>query len=83
MYQERKDKVKTQQNVAVLGSTGSIGRQTLDTVASYPDLFKVSVLTAGSNLDLLSRQAARFRPGMVVVASPRSRDSFEDRKSVV
>ncbi len=77
MYQERKDKVKTQQNVAVLGSTGSIGRQTLDTVASYPDLFKVSVLTAGSNLDLLSRQAARFRPGMVVVASPRSRDSFE------
>lgn len=81
----------TQRRVAVLGSTGSIGRQTLDTVASYPELFVVSVLTAGSNMDMLSEQAAKFRPSRVVVANPQSRDAFEvfraemasDRKSVV
>ncbi|MDE6094080.1 MAG: 1-deoxy-D-xylulose-5-phosphate reductoisomerase, partial [Muribaculaceae bacterium] len=65
------------QRIAVLGSTGSIGRQTLDTVASYPELFEVSVLTAGSNVDLLASQAARFRPRLVVVANPRSRAEFE------
>lgn len=69
-----------QQRIAVLGSTGSIGRQTLDTVASYPERFRVSVLTAGSNLELLAAQAARFRPGRVVVASPRSRHAFESFK---
>lgn len=67
----------TQRRVAVLGSTGSIGRQTLDTVASYPELFVVSVLTAGSNMDMLSEQAAKFRPSRVVVANPQSRDAFE------
>ena len=70
-----------QQRIAVLGSTGSIGRQTLDTVASYADRFKVSVLTAGSNLDLLSQQAAKFRPHRVVVAAPRSREAFESFRS--
>ncbi len=70
-----------QQRIAVLGSTGSIGRQTLDTVASYADRFKVSVLTAGSNLDLLSQQAAKFRPHCVVVAAPRSREAFESFRS--
>lgn len=77
MYQERKDKDIMPQRIAVLGSTGSIGRQTLDTVASYPELFEVSVLTAGSNIDLLARQAAKFRPRLVVVANPRSRGEFE------
>ena len=43
MWQERKDMDGTQRRVAVLGSTGSFGRQTLDTVASYPELFVVSV----------------------------------------
>ena len=77
MCQERKDMDGTQRRVAVLGSTGSSGRQTLDTVASYPELFVVSVLTAGSNMDMLSEQAAKFRPSRVVVANPQSRDAFE------
>ena len=77
MCQERKDMDGTQRRVAVLGSTGSIGRQTLDTVASYPELFVVSVLTAGSNMDMLSEQAAKFRPSRVVVANPQSRDAVE------
>ena len=77
MYQKAKDKDCIRQNIAILGSTGSIGCQTLDTVSAYPEMFNVSVLTAGHNVELLSRQAARFRPERVVIAHPKSRDQFE------
>ena len=46
--------------VAVLGSTGSIGTQTLDVLASHPDAFRVVALAAGSKADLLAEQARRF-----------------------
>jgi len=55
-------------NIAVLGSTGSIGRQTLDVIAEYPDLLRAWLLVAGSNADLLIAQALRVRPQMVVIA---------------
>lgn len=55
-------------NIAILGSTGSIGVQTLDIVARHPDLFKVRVLVAGSNVQRLSEQAAHFRPDLAVIA---------------
>ncbi|GHU99382.1 1-deoxy-D-xylulose 5-phosphate reductoisomerase [Clostridia bacterium] len=48
--------------IAILGSTGSIGTQTLNVVRRHPDLFKVSALTAHSNAALLGAQAAEFRP---------------------
>lgn len=48
--------------VAVLGSTGSIGKNTLDVIAKHPDKFKVVALVAGSNADLLEKQTERFRP---------------------
>lgn len=57
-------------NISLLGSTGSIGRQTLDVVRCYPDCFRISALTAGSNWQLLARQALEFRPEMVVIADP-------------
>jgi 1-deoxy-D-xylulose-5-phosphate reductoisomerase len=60
--------------LAVLGSTGSIGTQTLDVVAHHPDRFRVVALAAGRNLDLLNEQAARFAPDLVVAgdgADPR------------
>ncbi|MBI3744250.1 MAG: 1-deoxy-D-xylulose-5-phosphate reductoisomerase, partial [Chloroflexi bacterium] len=47
------------------GSTGSIGRQTLDIVRSFPDRFKVLGLAAGGNIELLSKQIAEFKPAMV------------------
>jgi 1-deoxy-D-xylulose-5-phosphate reductoisomerase len=50
--------------IAILGSTGSIGQQTLDIVRAHPDKFKVLALTAGKNVDLLDRQIAEFQPGM-------------------
>lgn len=56
-------------NLAILGSTGSIGTQALDVVRSYPDLFNVEVLTAQSNFDLLISQAIEFSPNAVVIGN--------------
>ncbi len=53
--------------IALLGSTGSIGTQTLEVVKTYPDLFEISVLTANRNVDLLIEQALLFRPNVVVI----------------
>lgn len=54
--------------IAILGSTGSIGVQTLNVIRRHPDDFAVEVLTAGSNADLLIAQALEFDPNMVVIA---------------
>jgi 1-deoxy-D-xylulose-5-phosphate reductoisomerase len=54
--------------VALIGSTGSIGRQTVDVLASLPDDFRVVALAAGRNSRLVSEQAARFRAVAVAVA---------------
>ena len=53
--------------LCILGSTGSIGTQTLDVVREHPDLFEAYVLTANSQADLLIRQALEFRPCAVVI----------------
>ncbi len=55
-------------NIAILGSTGSIGTQTIDIIADHPDLFRAAVLTAGKNVDLLIEQARRLRPRLAVIA---------------
>src|SRR4051794_40087055 len=54
--------------IALLGSTGSIGRQTLDVLESNRDAFEVVALAAGTNTTLLAEQAARFRPSAVAAA---------------
>jgi 1-deoxy-D-xylulose-5-phosphate reductoisomerase len=54
--------------IAILGSTGSIGRSTLSIVDSYPDRFEVATLAAGSNLDAIYEQALRYKPKVVSVA---------------
>ena len=59
---------RRRQRIAILGSTGSIGTQTLDVVRAYPDLFEVEMLAAGSNWQLLAQQAAEFEPNCVVIA---------------
>ena len=56
-------------NIAILGSTGSIGTQTLDIIHLNPDLFDVYLLTANNNVDLLIRQAREYRPEIVVIAN--------------
>ena len=54
-------------NVAVLGSTGSIGTQTLDIVRSAPDLYRVSAIGANSSITQLAQQAQEFRPAVVAL----------------
>ncbi len=56
------------QRLSILGSTGSIGVQTLDIVAENPDLFEVTSLAAGSNWQCLAEQAVRFDADCVVIA---------------
>ena len=55
--------------IAILGSTGSIGTQTLEVIEQNPDHFEVEVLTANNSIDLLVEQAKKFQPNMVVVAN--------------
>lgn len=55
-------------NIAVLGSTGSIGTQALDIIAEYPQLFQARLLAAGSNVDRLIEQCRKFRPAMAIMA---------------
>ena len=53
--------------LAILGSTGSIGTQTLEVVAAHPDLFEIEVLSAHSNATLLVEQAKKFKPNAIVI----------------
>ena len=59
-----------QKQVAILGSTGSIGTQTLDVVRSYPQLYKVYSLSAQRNVQKLGEQAREFLPEVVCIADP-------------
>ena len=56
------------QRLSILGSTGSIGVQTLDIVAENPELFEVNSLVAGTNWQLLAEQAIKFDADSVVIA---------------
>ena len=55
--------------IAILGSTGSIGRQTIEVIEAHPDLFEVEVLTAYDNADLLIKQALSLVPNVVVIGN--------------
>jgi 1-deoxy-D-xylulose-5-phosphate reductoisomerase len=66
------------ERIAVLGSTGSIGSQTLDIVSRYPEEFSVEILIAGNNIDLLSKQAKQFRPDIVVIGNTEHFSQLKD-----
>ena len=55
-------------NIAVLGSTGSIGTQTLDIIERHPDKYRATVLAAGSRVDDLIQQAIKFKPALAIIA---------------
>ncbi len=57
----------TKKRIAILGSTGSIGTQTLDVISRFPDRFEVELLTARNSYELLIDQAAKFKPNVVVI----------------
>jgi len=66
-------------NLSILGSTGSIGRQTLSVVESLPGEFRIVALAAGNNLDELLPQILRHRPEVVSVANERLADDLSRR----
>ena len=66
------------QRIAILGSTGSIGTQTLDVARLFPNRFDVRALTAGSNADLLIAQAREFLPECVVIGDASRRKQVRE-----
>lgn len=69
--------------IAILGSTGSIGRQALQVIAANPDEYQVYALTANTSVDLLIEQALKFKPDAVAIACeslyPKLRDALADQ----
>ncbi|MEG4518199.1 MULTISPECIES: 1-deoxy-D-xylulose-5-phosphate reductoisomerase [unclassified Microcoleus] len=66
--------------ITLLGSTGSIGTQTLDIVAQYPDQFRIVGLTAGRNVTLLAQQIRQFRPEIVAICDE---DQLQELKEAI
>ena len=65
--------------IAILGSTGSIGRSTLSVAESYPDRFRIVTLAAGSNLEAAFEQAQRWRPRVISMAAEADADVLRSR----
>jgi len=59
----------SKKNIAILGSTGSIGTQALEVIDAHPDKFGVEVITAQSNYELLIQQAIKYKPNVVVIGN--------------
>ncbi|HAQ19914.1 MAG TPA: 1-deoxy-D-xylulose-5-phosphate reductoisomerase [Prolixibacteraceae bacterium] len=64
--------------IAILGSTGSIGTQTLEVISQNPEHFEVEALTANNNIGLLIEQAKQFRPNVVVISNSCHYDQLKD-----
>jgi 1-deoxy-D-xylulose-5-phosphate reductoisomerase len=69
----------TLQNLTILGSTGSVGANTLDVVSRHPEKFGVYALTAHTRIDVLLEQCRRFRPRYAVVTQPRDAEALARR----
>lgn len=73
-----KEKVE-KRKISLLGSTGSIGTQTLDICREKPDLFECVAMSAGNNLDILSRQIAEFKPKLVSIKDSNQIDALREK----
>ena len=69
--------------IAILGSTGSIGTQALDVIASNPSLFELFAITGHSNVELLAKQARVYRPNMVIITDESKYASLKEMLSDV
>lgn len=67
--------------IAILGSTGSIGTQTLEVISEHKNLFSVEVLTANNNCDLLIEQAKKYKPNAVVIVNQAKYDKVNSELS--
>ena len=71
-------KVETKREIAILGSTGSIGKQTLDILAEYPELFSPYLLTANTQVELLAEQAIKYGAKHVIIADESRYDKLKE-----
>ena len=71
--------VQGRTRITVLGSTGSIGTNTLDVVARHPARFEVFALSASRQVDLLFEQCVRFQPRFAVMVQPEHARALKDR----
>src|SRR5438270_11659141 len=69
--------------IAILGSTGSIGRSTLKIVEAYPERFSVVTLAAGNNLDVAFEDAKRWKPKVISMATAQGADELRKRLKAV
>ena len=65
--------------IALLGSTGSIGTQTLDICREYPEYFEVVSISAGANVELLAKQVIEFKPTVVGLAAAEKEEELRSR----
>nr|MDA8387309.1 1-deoxy-D-xylulose-5-phosphate reductoisomerase [Nitrospiraceae bacterium] len=63
--------------IAILGSTGSIGKSTLQVIERYPERFRVAALSACKNHELLLEQIKKFRPEVVALSDPEAARALE------
>jgi len=68
-------------SVTILGSTGTIGQNTLNIIAAQPERFDIEILTAGDNVELLAAQAKQFRAKRAVIANPSQYDALKEALS--
>ncbi|MDP1688422.1 1-deoxy-D-xylulose-5-phosphate reductoisomerase [Hydrogenophaga sp.] len=71
--------MKSTQSITILGSTGSIGKSTLDVLARHPDHYRVFALTASTQVDLMLAQCQQFAPRYAVMVSPVHARQLADR----
>lgn len=71
--------MKSTQSITILGSTGSIGKNTLDVLARHPDHYRVFALTASTQVDLMLAQCQQFAPRYAVMVSPVHATQLADR----
>ena len=83
MVESRKSKVESRKQLAILGSTGSIGTQTLDVVRAYPERYGVYALCANRSIDLLVAQAKEFHPEVVCIADESLYEALRSQLSAI
>ena len=67
--------------IAILGSTGSIGTQALEVIEEHSDLYEVDCLTANNKVELLAQQAHKFKPAAIVIANEQRYDELKSLMS--
>ena len=83
MVESRKSQVERQKQLCILGSTGSIGTQTLDVVRAYPDRYSVYAICANRSVDKLVEQALEFKPEVVCIADESCYEELKEKLSII